>query len=368
MPLAGSTVGLRLPVEVPDRGRTRDRVPAGHALDPARRHRASRPSRCRATIRRPARAGSPAASRRSSPRESSAIAGWTCPAATVAGSEVTASVTLPGEPGRYRLEVTLHDRDGVALPYAVQASIPGVVVHVGGPGAAWLDAPPTLSVVAGTLTSIQVVATNGEATAWGELRARDADFGPDDRGDCPTVRLVGRWVAITGAGTAAPISRELVVPAATAPTTWLAGTVPAEPGTYLLVASLERSSGGGPAAGAGPPDHDHRPGHQRAAPAHTGRHLTADAAPDPAGRPGIPRDRAGAAGAPSVAISPCLPAASASSAMPTPVEVRAAPPVGRPTEARRWSGTAHRGVLSGRPRVRPGASIDALLHWGRRAP
>ncbi len=153
-------------------------------------------------------------------------------------------MTLPGTAGRYRLEVTLHDADGVALPYAVQASIPGVVVHVGGPGAAWLDAPPTLSVVAGTLTSVQVVATNGEPTAWGGCSPGSRPAAPGDAG-CPDVRLVGRWVALDGPGTAAPMTRELGVPAASVQATWLSGPVPTEPGTYLLVLSLERAPGDG---------------------------------------------------------------------------------------------------------------------------
>ncbi len=144
--------------------------------------------------------------------------------------------------GRYRLEVTLHDGDGVALPYAVQASIPGLVVHVGGPGAAWLDAPPALSLAAGTLASLQVLATNGEATAWGACPpAQGSGTGLDAA--CPAVRLVGRWVALAGGGTAEPMTRELSVPAAAAETAWLSGPVPTEPGTYLLLLSLERAAG-----------------------------------------------------------------------------------------------------------------------------
>ena len=163
--------------------------------------------------------------------------------ATVADGRVSGSVTLPAASGRYRLEVTLHDADGVALPYAVQVSIPRVVAHVGGPGAAWLDAPPTLSVVAGTLTSVQVVATNGEATPWGSCSRGPRDPGPE-RAGCP-VRLMGRWVALDGPGTAEPMTRKLSVPAAAAQTTWLSGPAPTGPGAYLLVLSLERTMGAG---------------------------------------------------------------------------------------------------------------------------
>ena len=244
MPLAGSTVGIRLPVAVPKGVTLGTAYQLGTRWIPLDESGVSAgpPASDDPTA-------SPGPETATEPalvaRESSASLVDVLPA-TVSGSDVTAAaVTLPGASGRYRLEVTLHDRDGVALPYAVQSSIPGVVVHVGGPGAAWLDAPPTLSVAAGTLTSLQVVATNGEATGWGGCAPPARPLGLDGETTCPAVRLVGRWVAITGRGTAPPISRELVVPAATAQTTWLSGSVPAQPGTYLLVASLERSSGAG---------------------------------------------------------------------------------------------------------------------------
>ncbi len=166
--------------------------------------------------------------------------------ATTRDGIVAASVALPGTTGRYRLEVTIHDADGVALPYAVQASIPSAVVHVGGPGAAWLDAPPLLVVTAGTRASVQVLTTNGEAHPWGTCPDAPARLGPDAGAVCPTVRLVGRWVPITGRGIVEQMTRPLDVPAATSLATWLAGPVPAEPGTYLLVVSLERSTGDTP--------------------------------------------------------------------------------------------------------------------------
>ncbi len=109
--------------------------------------------------------------------------------ATVAGGGLAATVGLPPVSGRYRLEVTLHDGDGVALPYAVQASIPGLVVRVGGPGAAWLDAPPALSLVSGTLASLQVLATNGEADRVGRLLPAAGGSAPGGSG--PGARTAG---------------------------------------------------------------------------------------------------------------------------------------------------------------------------------
>lgn len=231
MPLAGTTVGLGLAVD----------VPAGVTLGTAYRLGTRWiPLDEVALPVEPAAGDEPALVA----RESAASLVEVQPA-TVAGTRLAAPVTLPATAGRYRLEVTIHDADGVALPYAVQASITGVVVHVGGPGAAWLDAPPALSVAAGTLAAVQVFVTNGEAGPWGSCALVARRFGPDNAGACPIVRLVGRWVAVGGHGAADVMARELALPAASAGASWLSGRVPSEPGTYLLVASLERSTGTG---------------------------------------------------------------------------------------------------------------------------
>jgi hypothetical protein len=169
--------------------------------------------------------------------------------ADVREGAVAAPARLPTTPGRYRLEVTIHDGDAVALPYAVQASIPPVIVHVGGPGVAWLDAPASLTVAAGTRASVQVLVVNGEADPWGPCAASPEQMGPDVADDCPTVHLVARWLPIdagTAPGRAEPMSAVLAVPAATAVPAWLGGPVPSIPGMYLLVVSVERSADGSP--------------------------------------------------------------------------------------------------------------------------
>ena len=228
MPIAGSTVEIDLPVEV------EPGVVLGAAYSLGTRwiplDRAAAPPEAAPDGELPLVAQESAASRVD-----------VAPATTRDGI-VAASVALPATPGRYRLEVTIHDADGVALPYAVQASIPSVVVHVGGPGAAWVDAPPVLSVTAGTRASLQVLVTNGEADPWGVCPDAPARLGPDAEAVCPAVRLVGRWVPITGSGSGVPMTRTLSVAAATSLPTWLAGPVPAEPGTYLIVVSLERTT------------------------------------------------------------------------------------------------------------------------------
>ncbi len=239
MPLAGATVQLGLPVDVPKGVKLGTSYELGARWIPL-------DDAAAATEPAPDAAALVA-------RESAASLVDVQPAKVGAGG-LTTSVGLPGATGRYRLEVTLHDHDGIALPYAVQASIPGVVVHVGGPGAAWLDLPPALSVTAATLASVQVLVTNGEADAWGGCPAASRQLGPDGGGaTCPAVRLVGRWVPLGTAAVPPAMVTDLAIPAATAQASWLSGPVPSVPGTYLLVASIERSGGGEPPAVLGRP-------------------------------------------------------------------------------------------------------------------
>lgn len=249
MPIAGATVDLGLPVE----------VPADVALGPAYRLGTRWiPLDGPAAVAEPegdagaaAGDGSDGSAAVIAPEAAASLVDVT--EATTSDSTVRAPVALPAVSGRYRLEVTVHDADGVALPYAVQASIPAVIVHVGGPGSAWIDAPARVGVTAGTRASVQVLVTNGEVDAWGTCAPVSELLGADAASDCPAVRLVGRWLSIDGEGAAPPIVVELDVPGSSGAVAWLAGPVPAAPGTYLLVAAIERSTGGGPASVVGRP-------------------------------------------------------------------------------------------------------------------
>lgn len=249
MPLAGATVELGLPVETPPD------VALGTAYRLGTRW---------IPLDAPAAVAEPAVVVPAVPGNGSeAVVAIVAPEASASRVDVVeaatrdaviaAPVALPATSGRYRLEVTIHGADGVALPYAVQAAVPGVIVHVGGPGAAWIDAPTSVKATAGTRASIQVLVTNGESDPWGACATPDKLPTVDAIEGCPVVRLVGRWLPLTGAEGAPAIVRTLEVPAASGVMTWLAGPVPATPGTYLLIASLERSVDGRPAAVLGRP-------------------------------------------------------------------------------------------------------------------
>lgn len=248
MPLAGATVELGLPVETPPD------VALGSAY-----HLGTRwiPLEAPAAVAAPAAAVPSASGDRSDgvvaivAPEASASRVDVVAAATRDGV-IAAPVAMPAASGRYRLEVTVHGADGVALPYAVQASIPAVIVHVGGPGAAWIDAPATVKATAGTRASIQVRVTNGEGDPWGACAAPQDLPAVDAIEGCPVVRLVGRWLPLAGDESAPAIVRTVEAPAASSVAAWLAGQVPG-PGTYLLIASLERTVEGGTAIVLGRP-------------------------------------------------------------------------------------------------------------------
>jgi hypothetical protein len=249
MPLAGATVELSLPVEAPPDVTLGTSYQLGTRWIPLDGPAAV----AEPTVAVPPTAGGgPDAAVAVVAPEASASRVDVATAAT-RGGVIAAPVDLPAASGRYRLEVTVHGAGGVALPYAVQASIPGVIVHVGGPGAAWIDAPPAVEATAGTRASIQVLVTNGEGDPWGACAAPEKLPSVDLIEGCPVVRLVGRWLPLAGGEGAPPIVRSLEVSAASGTVTWLAGPVPAVPGTYLLVASLERTIGGGPATVLGRP-------------------------------------------------------------------------------------------------------------------
>jgi hypothetical protein len=242
LPLAGTTTTLGVPVEVPPGVRLGTAYRLGTRWIPLDEPKAA-----------DGQPGPAADSRTELLAPEAAASVVDVAEAATRAAVIEAPITLPPASGRYRLEVTMHDQDGVALPHAVQESIPGVIVHVGGPGAAWLDAPASVEVTAGTQAAVQVIVTNGEATPWGDCPTRAGTPALDALEGCPVVRLVGRWLSLGGDAGTAPIVRTMAVPAGSAVTTWLAGPTPVEPGTYLLVATLERTVATGETAVLGRP-------------------------------------------------------------------------------------------------------------------
>ncbi len=77
-------------------------------------------------------------------------------------------VTFPTIQGRYRLTVTLHDKDGVAYDAATQAMIPSLIVRVTGDFDGAIQAAPTAALVAGANLTLGVRVVNLGKSAWGQ--------------------------------------------------------------------------------------------------------------------------------------------------------------------------------------------------------
>ena len=106
-PSRASEVQLALPVEVPPGVTLGPAYPLGARWIPLD------------VVAAPAEGGPDAASGLVAPESAAALVEVV--AAEIRDAVVTAQARLPPVPGQYRLEVTLHDGDAVALPYAVSA-------------------------------------------------------------------------------------------------------------------------------------------------------------------------------------------------------------------------------------------------------
>ena len=102
-------------------------------------------------------------------------------------------VTFPSVPGRYRLTISLHDKDGVAYDAATQSMIPSLIVRVTGPFDGAISAAPTAAVTAGAPVTFGVRVTNLGQTAWGH----DVQPIPSGTAPAPAAYVVGRWIPLS---------------------------------------------------------------------------------------------------------------------------------------------------------------------------
>jgi hypothetical protein len=162
------------------------------------------------------------------------------PAALKIGkSNLSMGVNLPTTPGRYRLTITLHDRDGVAFDEATQALLPTMLVRVTGDPDGAVLAAPSNTLAAGTHVSLPVRVVNLGTAAWGHERMQSTKD-PDRSTPAVAADLVGHWVAL-GGGAVLTIPGEVSMrlPPGLQPSqetdAALAIDVPTVPGDYLLL-------------------------------------------------------------------------------------------------------------------------------------
>ncbi len=129
---------------------------------------------------------------------------------TIGKKALNVPVTYPSVPGRYRLTISLHDKDGVAYDAATQSMIPSLIVRVTGDFDGAISATPTAAVTANTTVTFGVKVTNLGQTAWGH------DVQPIPSGTAPAAAayLVGRWIPLSVGAALQPDPTAQVVGAA----------------------------------------------------------------------------------------------------------------------------------------------------------
>ncbi len=162
-------------------------------------------------------------------------------------------VVSPKTPGRYRLSVMLHDKDGVAYDAASQAMVSALIVRLTGPHDAMVAAPRSVEIAPGAAHKMVVWITNVGSSPWGaeaELGTRTEENSRKPTGSVSAsrARVVGTWIPL-GAGSqveldaaAAASVRPVELPAGFKPRSVTKVDVrmfaPSAPGDYLLLLDI----------------------------------------------------------------------------------------------------------------------------------
>ena len=163
-------------------------------------------------------------------------------------------VTAPAAPGRYRLSVSLHDKEGVAYDATSQAMLPSLIVRLTGPHDAGVVGPDVLEIAPGAAHELALWVTNLGHREWGQkavpgARTVDNARNPTGSAKATNARLVGTWVSLGGVddpaqteAAAAASVRATALPPGFAPRAVTKAEVlvfaPSAPGDYLLVVDI----------------------------------------------------------------------------------------------------------------------------------
>lgn len=195
---AASTIAYKVPYKVKDRGELPKSIMASvrwDPLDPAAADPAAEPTAAGA-----APAGDPDAAPDLGLVTPERIGDVVAPVKVkLSKKSFSFKVATPVAAGRYRLSVTLHDKDGVAFDPATQALLPALIVRVTGDLDAQIVAPTSLEVVPGAVNNLSLWVANLGARAWGHEPAFDpAARNGADR--ATAAKVVGQWVALGDLG------------------------------------------------------------------------------------------------------------------------------------------------------------------------
>ncbi len=175
------------------------------------------------------------------------------------GSE--AAVSVPDQPGLYRLVTTIHDGDGVAFDAETQDLIPALIVHVTGSRWVTYGIPDEIRADPGMTIRVRVRVANSGTEPWGERPTEDL-VDPNATRDAHPPVLIVRWVALDDFGTSDEPGPPMGVKTAYVEpgrSTVLEVTMraPGRSGRYLLVFDVRTSDGTSLASTGVPPGIGH---------------------------------------------------------------------------------------------------------------
>ena len=154
-------------------------------------------------------------------------------------SGLSFQVSVPPTAGRYRLTVTLHDRDGVAFDAATQAMLSTLAVRVTGEFDGAILAAPAMTLTAGSAVELPVRVANLGKGTWGRAALVDPAGGTIA---ATAATIVGWWLP-SGDAVGVTTLATAIAPGTTIDAS-VALTVPATPGVYVLVLDIMTPEGG----------------------------------------------------------------------------------------------------------------------------
>ena len=180
---------------------------------------------------------------------------WSRPSALrIDKKNLSIRVSAPAAPGRYRLSVSLHDKEGVAYDATSQAMLPSLIVRLTGPHDAGVVGPDALEIAPGAAHKLALWVTNLGHQEWGQkavpgAKTVDNARNPTGSAKATNARLVGTWVSLGGVddpaqteAAAAASVRATALPPGFAPRAVTKAEVllfaPSAPGDYLLVVDI----------------------------------------------------------------------------------------------------------------------------------
>jgi hypothetical protein len=155
-------------------------------------------------------------------------------------------ITMPEEPGLYRLVTTVHDTEGVAFDAATQALIPALLVRVTASMSAAYAAPAALHPDPDETFSVRVRVANTGTDAWRQPAPIDPVLGQRVPGDGEPL-LVARWIGLdeivpSGQPPSAAVIAADVRPGSESVLQFDL-VAPPRPGRYLLMFDLRMADG-----------------------------------------------------------------------------------------------------------------------------